>query len=60
MKKTSPKMHAKSLLVDEKILYIGSINFSQTSFDQNKELGVLITDPKLINKFFELFQKDKD
>jgi phosphatidylserine/phosphatidylglycerophosphate/cardiolipin synthase-like enzyme len=33
-----PKIHAKSILFDEKYLYLGSINFSKYSLDSNREI----------------------
>lgn len=32
------KIHAKAILVDKTYLYIGSINFSRYSFDENREI----------------------
>jgi cardiolipin synthase len=31
-------MHSKAILVDEKYLFIGSVNFSEASFDKNREV----------------------
>jgi len=33
-----PEIHAKSLLIDETYLYIGSVNFSSYSIDKNREI----------------------
>lgn len=38
-----PLMHAKSLIVDGKIAYVGSANYSQSGMDESFELGVCIT-----------------
>lgn len=38
-----PYIHAKSIVVDGQRAYVGSINFTNTSFNFNRELG-LITD----------------
>jgi phosphatidylserine/phosphatidylglycerophosphate/cardiolipin synthase-like enzyme len=54
----SSKLHAKALLVDDAYLYIGSINFSRYSFDENREIGVIITDQEIIEKYLELFESD--
>ena len=54
----SEKLHAKAILVDDTLLYIGSINFSTYSFDENREIGVIITDQEIINKFKDVFDSD--
>jgi len=54
----TPKMHAKAILIDEKYLFIGSINFSNYSLDANREVGILISNPDIISKFIDLFQDD--
>lgn len=51
-------MHAKSLLIDGKYLFIGSVNISKSSFDLNREVGVLLKNKDLIEKFQEVFEKD--
>ena len=52
------KMHAKAILIDNKYLFIWSINFSSYSIDKNREVWILIKNIKIINKFLELFNKD--
>lgn len=52
------KLHAKAILVDEKYLYIGSINFSSYSFDENREVWVIISDREIIEKFQKIFESD--
>jgi cardiolipin synthase len=54
----SDKLHAKAILVDEQYLYIGSVNFSSYSFDENREIGVIISDPQIILKFKAIFESD--
>lgn len=34
----TPEIHAKSLLIDGKYLYIGSVNYSPSSIDENREM----------------------
>ena len=38
----SPYIHAKAIFVDERIAYIGSINFTTNSIENNREVGVII------------------
>lgn len=52
------KLHAKSILVDNSILYIWSINFSTFSFDENREIWVILRDKKNIEKFQHIFKSD--
>jgi phosphatidylserine/phosphatidylglycerophosphate/cardiolipin synthase-like enzyme len=54
-----PKLHAKAMLVDDTYLYIGSINFSYYSIEQNREIGLLITNPEIIEKFLQVWKQDK-
>lgn len=54
----SPKLHAKALLIDKKYLYIGSINFSTYSLDENREVGLIIKDGDIIKEFLDVFESD--
>ncbi len=46
----SPKMnHAKLLLIDESLAVIGSANLDALSFDFNAEVGVFLTDEKMLS-----------
>lgn len=54
-----PSLHAKAVLSDKKILYIGSINFSHYSLDENREIGLLIKNPDVIKNFLSIFNSDK-
>lgn len=58
---TKPYIHAKSFLVDWELLYIGSINFSTNSINNNREVWLIFKNKDLTKKFkteFEaLFQK---
>lgn len=54
-----PYLHAKMLLIDEKILLLSSINLSTNSMDNNREIGILLTDPIVIKEFMEQFRKDE-
>jgi phosphatidylserine/phosphatidylglycerophosphate/cardiolipin synthase-like enzyme len=60
---TSPFIHAKVIIVDRELAYVGSVNFSSTSFDKNREVGVIISSKdavtKLRNTFFQDFNKGR-
>lgn len=50
--------HIKSILIDDKYLIVSSINLSENSMDNNREIGIVITDHELIQKFKNKFEKD--
>lgn len=54
----SPRIHAKAMLIDKKYLLISSINFSQNSLDNNREIGIILTDSNSINNFLKQFDTD--
>ena len=51
-------MHAKMMVADGQQGFVGSENFSATSLDDNRELGILIADPAAIATLTQTFQKD--
>jgi len=52
------KMHSKAVLVDNKFLFIGSINFSKPSLDKNREMWILLKNKEIIKEFNKLFDWD--
>ncbi len=50
--------HTKMMLVDHKILLLGSMNLSATSLDKNREIWILLLDPTIINEFSTQFMQD--
>ena len=48
-------LHSKTILIDNKILLMGSINLSQNSLDNNREVAILITDPTIIQQYLDRF-----
>ncbi len=55
---SSPSPHAKLILSDGKVAYVGSINLSTQSMDENRELGIILSSPDAINKLSSTFEKD--
>ncbi|MCL4389973.1 MAG: phospholipase D-like domain-containing protein [Patescibacteria group bacterium] len=55
---SAPYVHAKLLLIDSKRAYIGSVNLSTQSLDQNRELGILISQPDVIDRLVLTFEND--
>jgi phosphatidylserine/phosphatidylglycerophosphate/cardiolipin synthase-like enzyme len=41
----APAIHAKVTVADGRRLYLGSANFTPTSLDENREIGLLLADP---------------
>ncbi len=53
-----PYVHAKAMLIDDRYLYIGSINFSANSMDNNREIGIIVTNRDAIDAFKKQFVDD--
>jgi phosphatidylserine/phosphatidylglycerophosphate/cardiolipin synthase-like enzyme len=51
-------IHAKMIVADGKLAFVGSENFSTTSLDDNRELGVLVTDSQILSTLQQTFQSD--
>jgi phosphatidylserine/phosphatidylglycerophosphate/cardiolipin synthase-like enzyme len=54
----NPYIHAKMVLVDGQRGFVGSENFTATSLDQNRELGIIISEPTAIARIQAVFDKD--
>ena len=57
-KLTSNYNHTKMILVDDKYLLLGSMNLSDNSIDNNREIWLLLIDEQYIQLFKEWFQED--
>lgn len=55
---SSPYMHAKMIIADDKKAYVGSINFSSQSMDENRELGIIITQDDILQTLSTTFEED--
>lgn len=51
-------IHAKMILADDHAAYVGSQNFTSTSLDQNRELGMILTDGPIISRLSQTFERD--
>ncbi len=51
-------MHAKIIIVDGTMAFVGSENISTQSLDQNRELGIIVSDATVLNKLQATFQSD--
>lgn len=50
--------HTKMILIDNNILVLWSMNLSENSLDNNREIWIILLDKKIISKFKDLFDKD--
>lgn len=55
---SSPYPHAKLILSDDSKAYVGSVNLSKQSMDENRELGIILTEPNSIVTLYSTFEKD--
>ena len=53
-----PGVHVKSVMVDGKQAYLGSINLSYTSLDKNREVGLVVLEPDQVQRMTATFEKD--
>ncbi len=51
-------MHAKIIIVDGQRAFVGSENISTQSLDQNRELGIIVSDASVLGKLQDTFQND--
>lgn len=58
-----PQIHAKMLLADihmpDEKAYLGSANLTKESLDNNRELGLIIKNPKILSRLNTTFNTDK-
>jgi cardiolipin synthase len=53
-----PYIHAKLIMVDGTEAFIGSQNYTSTSMDQNREVGVVISGPSNLERLQRVFDRD--
>ncbi|HBE27451.1 MAG TPA: hypothetical protein DDW25_01035, partial [Ktedonobacter sp.] len=51
-------MHAKMMVVDGQKAFVGSENISTQSLDQNRELGIIVSDQGVLHTLQQTFQQD--
>jgi phosphatidylserine/phosphatidylglycerophosphate/cardiolipin synthase-like enzyme len=51
-------IHAKMILSDDDYAFLGSENFSYTSLNKNRELGIFLSDPSTISSLYSTFHAD--
>ena len=53
-------LHAKAVLFDDKVLFIGSHNMDEHSLNSAQEVSIMTSDPKVISAFLEIFDEKWD
>ena len=53
-----PHVHAKTLLVDNQKLLVGSINFTDNSIDRNREVSIIISGNTIIQRYNKIIASD--
>lgn len=51
-------MHAKIIVADGHTAFVGSENISAASLEHNRELGIIVSDPNVLNTLQQTFQQD--
>jgi phosphatidylserine/phosphatidylglycerophosphate/cardiolipin synthase-like enzyme len=54
----NPYIHAKIIIADGTLAYVGSVNASTQSMDQNREVGILLSDSQIIQSLDGTFGQD--
>jgi len=57
---STPYVHAKVVIADGMQAFIGSQNFTATSLDQNREIGIIIAHRDVLPRLQRIFQADWD
>lgn len=53
-------VHTKSILVDDEILIVWSMNLSSNSLDNNREFWIVLVNDNHIQKYLNFFNKDRE
>ena len=51
-------IHAKAIIIDSDTVWLGSQNFTSTSLDQNREVGIVIDDTTNVARVSAVFEAD--
>lgn len=51
-------LHAKAIVVDDSRAWVGSVNGSKTSIDQNREFGLFFTHPTRVKLLSDMMSRD--
>jgi phosphatidylserine/phosphatidylglycerophosphate/cardiolipin synthase-like enzyme len=53
-----PHLHAKAVQVDRGAFYVGSVNMTTNSMDNNREVGIVVRTPALAERLAEVLDRD--
>lgn len=53
-----PYLHEKVMIIDGKIALVGSLNMTANSFDQNREVSVILNEPVLVDQLRTWWLRD--
>jgi cardiolipin synthase len=59
-KQKNLRVHAKLIIVDERVALVGSMNIDRSAFDQRRELGLTTDEPAVVARLLEVFDTDWD
>ena len=51
-------IHAKLMVIDGEVAIVGSQNFTETSLDYNRELAIVVTNPAILERCLDVFERD--
>ncbi len=51
-------IHAKTMTVDGEVSLVGSVNYSMTSLDRNREMAMVVDDPLLVSRVISVYERD--
>lgn len=54
----APSVHVKAIVVDGARAYVGSLNFSFTSLEKNREVGLIVDEAANVARAADTFEKD--
>lgn len=52
------KIHTKGIVIDDKEVFVGSINWTENSFKGNREVGIVVSHEKVAGYYGKLFRRD--
>src|SRR6478672_7346969 len=52
------RLHVRAILSDDEDLFIGSQSLRALELDRRREIGLIVKDPKIINRFRQVFEDD--
>lgn len=55
-----PYLHAKLITIDDNRSYVGSVNLTTNSLDENRELGIIVSQSDIVGRLVTQFQEDWD